>query len=231
VEGPNAGKSTIFNKLLTFDRAIVTEVPGTTRDTLSETVNLAGVPVILTDTAGLRDAESIVESIGLERTKEAMADADLLLVVLDGSSRLGPSDWEIVEISAGRPRLMVLNKSDLPTFNNEFDKVMWSELEVVEVSAKFEGGLGKLQEAIIAPFESLDSSEAGLLITDARHYDLLCRARSELKSAASLIRNGSTEELVATELHNGLRFLGAITGETTTEEVLSQVFATFCIGK
>jgi len=228
---PNAGKSTIFNKLLRFDRAIVTDIPGTTRDTLSETINIKGVPVVLTDTAGLRDAENPIESIGLERTRTAMADADLLLFVLDGSSELKPQDFELLQIGNGTRRVLALNKSDLPTFHNQISDSFNGTFEVVEVSAREEQGLEDLLEAVIGPLHSFDSNESGLLITDARHYDLLCRTRSELEAACSLLAAGAGEELVLVHLHNGLRYLGDVTGETTAEDVLSQIFSTFCIGK
>jgi tRNA modification GTPase len=227
---PNAGKSSIFNRLLTFERAIVTDVPGTTRDTLSETVNIGGVPVVLIDTAGIRETENLVESIGLERTRQAMAGADLLLIVLDGSQTNCAADLEVV--SGGSTRsVLALNKSDLPTFQNEFGERTEQGLEVIEVSAKSESGLNDLRGSIAAPFHTFDTSEDGLLITDARHYDLLCRTENELESSYRLMIQGGTEELVLVGMHNGLRLLGAITGETTTEEVLSQIFATFCIGK
>ncbi|HXM34982.1 MAG TPA: tRNA uridine-5-carboxymethylaminomethyl(34) synthesis GTPase MnmE [Pyrinomonadaceae bacterium] len=228
---PNAGKSTIFNRLLRFDRAIVTDVAGTTRDTISETVNIDGVPVVLTDTAGIRESANVVESIGLERTKQAMAGADLLLVVLDGSANLTTDDIELLQLSSETLRIVALNKSDLPTFRNEFIESSNGSLRVVEVSAKEEVGLRDLRQAIIDPFRSFDTSEAGLLITDARHYDLLCRTRNELESSCNLLVHGASEELVLIGMHNGLRYLGAITGETTAEDVLSQIFATFCIGK
>ena len=228
---PNAGKSTVFNKLLRFDRAIVTELAGTTRDTLSETININGIPVVLTDTAGIRESRGVVERIGLERTREAMADADLLLVVLDGSDNLTAEDIELLQISSEGRCLIALNKADLSDFRNELRESIADHLRIIEVSAKEEIGLTALRDAIIEPFHSFDTNEVGLLITDARHYDLLCRARNELASSCNLLIRGESEELTLVGMHNGLRFLGAITGETTAEDVLSQIFATFCIGK
>lgn len=229
---PNAGKSTIFNRLLKFDRAIVTPIAGTTRDTLSETININGVPVVLTDTAGIREGSAdLVESIGLERTRHAMADADLLLVVLDGSEELTGKDREILQLGNGSRQVVALNKSDLPTFHNDFTGLPNGKLRVVEVSAREEIGLEDLRAAMIEPFTLFDTSDAGLLITDARHYDLLCRTRNELESSSGLLTQGANEELILVGMHNGLRFLGAITGETTAEDVLSHIFATFCIGK
>jgi tRNA modification GTPase len=227
---PNAGKSTLFNKLLRFDRAIVTDIPGTTRDTLSETVNMNGVPVVITDTAGVRESLNVVESIGLERTRTAMADADLLLVVLDGSADLTAEDRQLVQSGDGR-RVVVLNKSDLSTFRNELKESSDVDLKVVEVSAKEEVGLAHLRQAILASFHQFDNNETGLLITDARHYDLLCRTSDELRAAGTLLKQRASEELVLVGMHNGLCLLGAITGETTAEDVLARIFSTFCIGK
>lgn len=228
---PNSGKSTVFNKLLKFDRAIVTEIAGTTRDTLSETVNLNGIPVVLTDTAGIRESADVVESIGLERTRQAMADADLLLVILDGSVSRTTEEAELLEVSREWRRVVALNKSDLPTFRNEFGSSLNGNSTLIEMSAKEEIGLADLCRAIIGTFRAFDTSEAGLLITEARHFDLLCRTRDELESSRSLWETGSSEEIVLIGMHNGLRLLGAITGETTAEDVLARIFATFCIGK
>jgi len=160
-----------------------------------------------------------------------MADADLLLVVLDGSADLTAEDRQLVQSSNGGRRVVALNKSDLSTFRNEFKESLDGGLRVVEVSAKEEIGLANVREAILASFHQFDTNETGLLITDARHYDLLCRTSDELGSAGTLLKQGASEELVLVGMHNGLRFLGAITGETTAEDVLAQIFSTFCIGK
>jgi tRNA modification GTPase len=228
---PNTGKSSLFNKLLRADRAIVTELPGTTRDTLSEVVNIKGVPIMMTDTAGVRESSNRVESIGVERTKRAMADADLLLVVVDGAVDLTSEDLDFLLLTAGQKRVIALNKSDLPTFRDQLKSDLNGNSRVVRVSAKNSEGLDDLREALLEPFVSLSSNEGGLLITDARHYDLLCRTQAELESSRTTIEAGASEELVLVGLHNALRFLGEITGETTTEDVLSRIFSTFCIGK
>ena len=228
---PNTGKSSLFNELLKLDRAIVTELPGTTRDTLTEVVNIRGVPVVLTDTAGVRESSNRVESIGVERTRRAMADADLLLVVVDGAADLTTDDLEFLRLTSAQRRVIALNKLDLPTFGDRIKSDLAADSRVVKVSARNNEGLDELREAILEPFVSTSNSEGGLLITDARHYDLLCRTRAELESASIAIEVGASEELVLVGLHNALRFLGEITGETTAEDVLSRIFSTFCIGK
>jgi tRNA modification GTPase len=228
---PNVGKSSIFNKLLLADRAIVTDIPGTTRDSLSELVSLQGVPVLLTDTAGVRASADRIETLGIERTRRAMADADLIVIVLDGSSALTGEDEEIFADVAESPHLVALNKSDLDTFRHNGFEQASDGAPVIAISAKTGAGLDELRAAILRPFASPDMQSAGLLITDARHFDLLRRAQQSLESSAALLLQRASEELLLVGLYNALRFLGEITGETTPEDVLSQIFATFCIGK
>ena len=226
---PNVGKSSLFNGLVKSERAIVTEVPGTTRDTLSESIDLGGVPVVLTDTAGLRETSDNVESLGIERTHRAMGDADLVLLVLDGSNELGPEDEELLKQTADIRRLVVMNKSDLPSFQPVARCV--EDVEAINVSARTGDGLSALHSAILNRLNSAGAENGSLLITNARHYDLLCSAKRELELARACFSHRHSEELVLDPLHNALKLLGQITGETTTEDILSEIFATFCIGK
>jgi tRNA modification GTPase len=226
---PNVGKSSLFNRLMERERAIVTEIPGTTRDTLSEAIDLEGIPVILTDTAGLRETTDGIETLGIERTRRAMGDSDLILVVLDGSTDLGPSDHELINQTADTRRLIVLNKSDLPRFKAAACCV--DELQAINVSARTGEGLSALRAAILSSLNSNGFDDGSLLITNARHYDLLCNTQREIEVARVALHDRHSEELVLAPLHNALKFLGQITGETTTEDILSEIFATFCIGK
>ena len=226
---PNVGKSSLFNGLVERERAIVTDIPGTTRDTLSEAIDLEGIPVILTDTAGLRETTDGIETLGIERTRRAMGDSDLVLLVLDGSVDLGPPDQELINQTVGTRRLIVLNKSDLPGFNPTSCCV--EELQAINVSARTGEGLDALRAAILSSLNSNGVDEGSLLITNARHFDLLCNTQREIDVARAALRDRHSEELVLAPLHNALRFLGQITGETTTEDILSEIFATFCIGK
>jgi tRNA modification GTPase len=226
---PNVGKSSLFNSLIERERAIVTDIPGTTRDTLTEAIDLEGIPVILTDTAGLRETTDGIETLGIERTRRAMSDSDLVLVVLDGADGVGPSDRELLDQTENTRRLVVMNKSDLPGFNVPVSCV--EELQPINVSARTGEGLAMLRAAILASVSSNGDDEGGLLITNARHYDLLCSTLRELEAARGALRERHSEELVLVPLHNALKFLGQITGETTTEDILSEIFATFCIGK
>jgi tRNA modification GTPase len=228
---PNVGKSSVFNKLLASDRAIVTEIPGTTRDSLSEVLNIDGVPVLLTDTAGMREANDPVEYLGIERTRRAIADADLILFVLDGSQPLAGEDKAIFTDISETKHLIVLNKSDLGSFNNLICAGIGDNSKCVAVSAKTGAGLEGLRAAIMEPFEVGNTTETGFLITNARHYDLLRRSADALRSSKSLVALGASEDLILAGLYESLRYLGEVTGETTPEDVLSQIFATFCIGK
>jgi tRNA modification GTPase len=229
---PNVGKSSLFNTLLSTDRAIVTEIPGTTRDSLSELVSLNGVPVLLTDTAGVRSSEDTIENLGVERTRRALADADLVLAVLDGSHPLTQEDEEMLAEVCETVHLIALNKSDMASFDaSRAAQISDGASKVVPVSAKTEAGLDDLRAAILEPFAATEMRETGLLITDARHFDLLRRTGDALLSSGELLKQRASEELILVGLYDALRFLGQITGETTSDDVLSQIFATFCIGK
>jgi tRNA modification GTPase len=222
VGSPNVGKSSLFNRMVSRDRAIVTDFPGTTRDTLSETIDLEGIPVLLTDTAGLRETTDTIESLGIERTQQAIVDADLVLEVIDASDSSGA----LVNRDQNRSTIRVLNKCDLAV-----SKDFVTEKDLVRISALTGEGIESLRTAILAFLHRGDVDNEGLLVTNARHYDLLKSAEDELDNAIGALKDELSEELILVSLHNALKYLGQITGETTTEDILSQVFATFCIGK
>jgi tRNA modification GTPase len=226
---PNVGKSSLFNMLVRHERAIVTDVPGTTRDTLSEAIDIGGVPVLLTDTAGLRETSDSIETLGIERTHRAMGDADLVLLVLDGSGSVGPEDCDLLKQTAAGERIVVMNKCDLPTF--ESPPRCNPEVQAINVSARTGAGLAALHDTIVTKLNRAGAEDNSLLITNARHYDLLCNAKREIETARQCFRDRHSEELVLAPLHNALKLLGQVTGETTTEDILSEIFATFCIGK
>lgn len=231
---PNVGKSSLFNALLGSDRAIVTEIAGTTRDQLHERFTIHDIPISLLDTAGLRETTDTIESIGVGRSRKAMADADLVLIMLDASEHLQPEDREILESAKDLRHLIVFNKIDLAR-----NESMLSNADIltefggssVAISAKTGEGLNELRQSIVEPFEPNETEAAGFLVSDARHYDLLRRAEDEIRSSVVLLDSKTSEEIVLVGLHNSLRFLGEITGETTTEDMLTRIFSTFCIGK
>lgn len=228
---PNVGKSSLFNKLLQSERAIVTDIPGTTRDTLSEIIDIEGIPVLITDTAGVRTSTDRIEQLGVERTRRAIVDADLIVVVLDGSQPIAVEDLEVIEDASKSHFIVALNKNDLPAHNVESLRELSNGAPVHSVSAITGVGLDSLCTAIIELFSAHAKFESNFIITNARHYDLLRRTENAILSSQSLLSQHASEELVLVGLYDALRFLGDLTGETTPEDVLTQIFLTFCIGK
>lgn len=227
---PNVGKSSLFNILIGHNRAIVTDIAGTTRDSLHESLTINDVPVFLTDTAGLRDTSDTVESIGVERTKRLMADSDLVVAVFDGSQALTYEDNELIDSLTDYNYLVAVNKTDLNGQQEHFSNALGKE-NIVHISAKTGFGIQKLQESIVERFLPQDIDSKGFLISDARHFDLLNRAKNEIDNSRLLLVKNASEEITLIGLHNAIRFLGDITGETTAEDILSGIFSTFCVGK
>lgn len=231
---PNVGKSSLFNALLGSDRAIVTDIAGTTRDQIHERFMIGDIPISLIDTAGLRETTDTVESIGVGRSRAIMADADLVIVMLDASEPITIEDREILDSVGVIEHIVALNKIDkAPPASTEKAKSEISnfESEIVLLSAKTGDGIGRLQTAILQPFSLQAATVAGFLVTDARHHDLLVRATAEIEQSLDHLDQKMSEEIVLIGLHNALRYLGEITGETTTEDMLTRIFSTFCIGK
>ena len=228
----NVGKSSLFNSLLGQQRAIVHQVPGTTRDTITESIGVGGIPILMTDTAGLRVASDQVEAIGVDRTKREAADSDLLIVVIDGSRPLTPEDENVLDEAANQPHIIALNKSDLGTFSvKAIEPHVDRASSIVSVSATTGAGLDSLRQALLIPFSNGSMNGEGLMITNARHHDLLLRAIDALASSERLLVDHASEELTLVGLHDALRYLGEITGETTSDQILGEIFSTFCIGK
>jgi tRNA modification GTPase len=234
---PNVGKSSLFNALLGSDRAIVTEIAGTTRDQLHERFTISNIPIALIDTAGLRETTDTVEKIGVERSRRTMADVDLVLAMLDVTDDLTDEDLEIIESIDETEHIIVVNKIDMvPNGMDKFTSELRSRLPsntspFVNLSAKTGAGLEALKRSIVEPFSPQDVNSSGFLVSDARHYDLLIRSQQDIQSSIELLKNRTSEEIVLVGLHNALRYLGEITGETTTDDMLTRIFSTFCIGK
>jgi tRNA modification GTPase len=222
---PNVGKSSLFNKLLEQERSIVTEIPGTTRDLVSETASIAGIPVKLYDTAGIRESAELVESLGIERSYQAMADSDLTLVVVDVAQPLDEQDRALIARAAqqGR-RLLVANKSDLT--HGPLPE------SAIAVSALTGEGIPRLRELIleaIAPQGAFEQ-ETGF-ITSLRHEQLLRESVTYLEKAAAAVESAIPHEMLLLDLYAALRPIDAITGATTADDILNRIFSTFCIGK
>jgi tRNA modification GTPase len=216
---PNVGKSSLFNRLVEQDRAIVTEIPGTTRDTISETASLNGLPVRFIDTAGIRDGKDRVEQLGIERSYQAMADADLTLVVLDASEPMTPEDESLLSFAARR--IVVANKIDVGSYIVEGAR---------GVSALTGEGIEALRAAIVDAIAPEVEHEAGF-ITSVRHEALLRDSLNALISAREAVANKIPHEMLLIDLYTALRPIDAITGATTADDILNRIFSTFCIGK
>lgn len=230
---PNVGKSSLLNALAKADRAIVTPIPGTTRDVLEEFVNVRGIPIRLLDTAGLRDTVDVVEREGVRRSHDALTRAELVLAVLDGSEPLADEDRRLLELVQGKTTVLVINKTDLPSCLDQRDlKGLVEAGRIVWASATGGVGLEELRDAIRDTVlkQGLEPSE-GVLITHLRHRGALERARASLDQVLLSVERRMAAEFVAVDLRAAINALGEIIGETTTDDILDRIFNSFCIGK
>ncbi len=219
---PNVGKSSLFNRLLEQDRAIVTDIPGTTRDLVSEVAAIRGIPVKFVDTAGIRSGQDLVETLGIERSYQAMADADVTLVVVDLSTPIHPDDRALIERVKNQGRwILVGNKADLARAAETIE-------DLIPVSALTGVGLEPLRDRI-SPMAALEQ-ESGF-ITSIRHEQLLRETIEALSQARKAAEFGIPHEMLLLDLYAALRPLDAITGATTADDILNRIFSTFCIGK
>jgi len=226
---PNVGKSSLFNCLVERERAIVTATPGTTRDLVSETVALGGIPVKLVDTAGIRRALDEAESIGIRKSMEALADADIVLFVLDASEPLGDEDRELLMHVERRTAIAVHNKTDLD--GSELSNFN-SRLPVIQTSAVTGLGIPELRSEILRHIagDNIPQAESGFL-TNVRHQARVSDAMKGLEAAIGAVGNQVPHEMLLLDLYSALRPLDEITGATTTDDILNLIFSTFCIGK
>jgi len=230
---PNVGKSSVFNALLEQNRSIVTEMPGTTRDLVSEYINIGGIPIRLQDTAGIHHSDDQIERFGMDRSYEAIAEADVVLLVVNLGESPSRQDLELRRQLAGLSCIAVMNKSDLASCWSSGEKAeLAGDWPFVEVSARIGSGIEKLREAIITRIMGPDAmNREGMLITNLRHCNDLKEAEKDLANAATALREDLSEEFVLADLHHGLKHLGAITGETHAEDLLNEIFSRFCVGK
>lgn len=224
---PNVGKSSLFNQLVERERAIVTAQPGTTRDLVSETVALGGVPVRLVDTAGIREALDEAENIGIRKSTEALADADLVLVVLDASAPLAAVDRELLMQVAGRAAIVVRNKADLGDTGDPLPKGLL-ELRTCAVTGE---GIATLREEILRTVRGTASEDGGAMLTNLRQQSQVHSALAALDAANSSVQNQIPHEMILLDLYSALRALDELTGATTADDILNRIFSSFCIGK
>lgn len=230
---PNAGKSSLMNALLQEERAIVTDVPGTTRDTIEEAVHISGVSLLLMDTAGLRETDNKVEQIGIERARASMEKADLILAVIDGSSPLDEEDKTILHSLGGKKAIVILNKYDLtPEVKAEDIREIVGHVPVVSLSARYGSGMDELRDELRKITEKQDA-DAGrvLFLTNLRHVELVRKALDNVLRARASVREGLQADFIVIDLTEAWKTMGEITGDTMDDELIHSIFSRFCVGK
>ncbi len=230
---PNVGKSSLLNALVGEKRAIVTDIPGTTRDIIEEYVNIRGIPLKIVDTAGIRDTDDVVEKIGVERAREIMVNADLILLLLDSSQPLSDEDREILDMLAGKQAVVLVNKSDLPA-RLELAEVMSRvrEKKLLKISVVEGTGLTELEQIIVDMVYSGQVSQAeGAFVNNVRHANSLHQVKIHLQDVLVTINKGMPSDCIVVDLRAAWEKLGEITGDTVGEDIVDQIFSQFCIGK
>ena len=230
---PNVGKSSLLNAILGENRAIVTDIPGTTRDVIEEFVNIKGIPLKIVDTAGIRETEDVVERIGVEKSREFFSAADLSIVVLDSSRSLDPEDMEILESVQPNKTIVLLNKTDLDRVI-DLDKIKEyiAEENVIEISALQHEGIEKIHDKIEEMvFAGTVRNSSDLVVTNSRHKDALYKAKQSIEDALNAIESYMPLDFVEVDFKNIWDYLGYINGDTVTEDLLDTIFSNFCIGK
>jgi tRNA modification GTPase len=230
---PNVGKSSLLNQLVKKDRAIVTPIPGTTRDVIEETLNIEGIPVIISDTAGVHETENPVERIGIEKTIAHVNGSDLVLFMIEANSPLGPADQQIYEQIKSKPVFVLLNKIDLTRAKEETSiPDAWTHEACLRISALYDEGIDLLREEMVkwaAGENPVDLAEA--IVTNLRHKLLLEKALAGAETIVDELQKGTTSDLVAIHLQEAIDTLGEVTGDSAKVDVLDQIFSRFCVGK
>ena len=230
---PNVGKSSLLNSILGENRAIVTDIAGTTRDVIEEFVNIKGIPLKIVDTAGIRETEDIVEKIGVEKSKESYNTADLVIMVLDSSRPLSQEDREILETLENKKTIVLLNKTDLPQQIDIDELSKYVDCSsIIKISALQHKGIEELQDKIEAMvYKGSVKNSSNLMITNSRHKDALLKAYESINDAISAIDQNMPYDFIEVDFKNIWDYLGYINGDTVKEDLLDTIFANFCIGK
>ena len=226
----NAGKSSLFNRIVERERAIVTSAPGTTRDLVTERVSLGGIPVELVDTAGLRETRDEAEQIGIRKSREALADADIVLLVLDATQTLAPEETELLAVLQERRTIAVVNKIDL-AMDFPAGLALNPAMPVVRTSALSGEGIEELKARILVLVRGNHGEAESGMLTNIRHSRAVTAALASLAKAQEAVEENIPHEMVLLDLYEALRHLDSLTGETTADDILNQIFSTFCIGK
>ena len=230
---PNVGKSSLLNALLQAERAIVTDIPGTTRDTIEESLNLEGIPIKLVDTAGIHETDDIVERQGVDRSRTYLDSADLVLMMFDASQALMDADFALLREANSRRAILILNKIDLPIVTLPVDlPPIVPQNRIVQTSVLFEKGIEQLKSVILQEvFGDTFLSGESPIVTNVRHYDALRRAEIALDHAIESLQGEMSPEFTAVDLRSSLDCIGEIVGKTTTDDILERIFSQFCVGK
>lgn len=230
---PNVGKSSLLNSILGENRAIVTDIAGTTRDVIEEFVNIKGIPLKIVDTAGIRETEDVVEKIGVEKSRESFSTADLVIMVLDASRKLSEEDMEILESLKNKKTIVLLNKMDLePQIELEKIEEFVNSEDIIKISALKHQGIEELQDKIEAMvYHGSVKNSSNLMITNSRHKDALFKAYESINDAISAIEQRMPYDFIEVDFKNIWDYLGYINGDTIREDLLDTIFANFCIGK
>ena len=233
IGSPNAGKSSLLNSMLKEERAIVTDIAGTTRDIIEEQISIEGIPFKVIDTAGIRDAKDKIEQIGIEKSKKAANEADVILAVFDSSVPLNDEDREILNLLKHKKSIIVLNKTDLKQIvNNECKEIQDVNTDVINISLKNNEGLEKIYESLVKMFNlnqiNLDNE---LTITNIRHQELINKAIESTRMALNDLNNSMPIDIISINIKEILEHLGEITGDNVSEDIIKSIFAKFCLGK
>ncbi|WP_291963991.1 tRNA uridine-5-carboxymethylaminomethyl(34) synthesis GTPase MnmE [Caloramator sp.] len=229
---PNVGKSSLLNALLEEKRAIVTDIPGTTRDVIEEYINIRGIPVKIIDTAGIRETQDIVEKIGVEKSKEYIEKSDLIIFMIDSSRPLDDEDLEIIELIKNKKVIVVINKIDLPMeLNLDIIKSNFNEENIVFASINTEKGVEDIKQKIEDFVFSGEVKSKDIFVTNVRHKDILFRAKESILKGIETIELGLPLDIASVEYKDAYLKLGEITGDTAAEDIIDRIFSDFCIGK
>ncbi|HAR85407.1 MAG TPA: tRNA uridine-5-carboxymethylaminomethyl(34) synthesis GTPase MnmE [Clostridium sp.] len=228
---PNVGKSSLLNALTKENRAIVTDIPGTTRDVIEEYINISGIPIKIIDTAGIRETDDVVEKIGVERSRAKINDADLIILILDSSNELTEEDKEIINYISNKKYMILLNKSDLNSKITQRDLENINCTNIYNISAKTGEGIDEVRTAIKDMFFKGEISTNNVIITNTRHKEALLRAYECIESAINTLNYTFAIDLASIDIRNAWTFLGEITGDSLEENIIDKIFKDFCLGK
>ncbi|KHD34497.1 tRNA modification GTPase MnmE [Clostridium acetobutylicum] len=228
---PNVGKSSLLNLLLDEKRAIVTDIPGTTRDVIEEYINISGIPIKIVDTAGIRETEDVIEKMGVERSKEKMENADLIIFMIDSSKKIDAEDLEIIDYIKDKKYIVLLNKVDLKNREDKSKLDLLNKDNIIEFSVKEKVGLEKLKDTIENMFATGNLQHSNTMITNTRHKEALLRAREHCTASLKALQDTLAIDLASIDIRNAWTALGEITGETLQEDLIDKIFKDFCLGK